>query len=218
MSTRKISRAFQAIRNRFLDRRIRLHDAWLAKKIARKYVAVDRSLDLGSGPFPRNPFSAGSFHGVDIRSYELRENIKKCNLGFEEIPFATNYFDVVTAYDVLEHIPRISWRDGQIFFPFIDLMNEVWRVLKVDGYFYSRYPCFPMKEAFQDPTHVNIMTDSTLSLYFSGASWARIYGYIGTFQVVEEGWLGSHHYCLLQKVSDTPVRGKESTQRARDHG
>lgn len=163
------------------------------------------SLDLGSGPNPRNPFNASSVYGVDIRSWDINNNIKKCILGKENIPFKENYFDVVTAFDVLEHIPRISNDLDRVTFPFISAMNEIWRVLKVNGVFYSQTPCFPMREAFQDPTHVNIMTEDTLKLYFADKNWARIYGFVGTFELVSEVWCGSHYCCVLKKTHDKPV-------------
>ena len=163
--------------------------------------AANRSLDIGSGPVPRNPFDAKIVYGVDIRSWDVNENVKKCSLGNENIPFPENYFDSVTAFDVLEHIPRVASNDGEISFPFISTMNEIWRVLKVDGLFYSETPCYPMKEAFQDPTHVNIMTEDTLRLYFAEKAWARIYGFEGSFELLDEGWKASHYFCVLRKSS-----------------
>ncbi len=208
------SRVLRAIKRVIFSRRIFRREIDLLKMSKKVNLVVGLSLDLGSGPFPRNPFCASTFYGVDIRSHQVNQNVKECRLGFEAIPFESNFFDAVTAYDLLEHIPRISARDGMTFPPFVDLMNEIWRVLKVNGLFYSSTPCYPMKEAFQDPTHVNIMTEDTLRLYFSGKSWARIYGFIGSFRVVKEGWNGPHHFCLLQKISDTPLREIDSVQRA----
>lgn len=167
-------------------------------------IRTNRSLDLGSGPNPRNPFNAASVCGIDIRSWDVNENVKKCSLGNESIPFEENFFDAVTAYDVLEHIPRVAREKNLTVFPFISAMNEIWRVLKVDGLFYSETPCYPMKEAFQDPTHVNIMTEDTLRLYFAEKAWARIYGFVGTFNLVAEGWRGSHYFCILRKSTDIP--------------
>lgn len=164
-----------------------------------------RSLDIGSGPFPRNPFNANSVFGVDIRSWDINENVKKCTMGTEPVPFNENHFDFVTAYDVLEHIPRAANKEELTIFPFVSAMNEIWRVLKVGGVFYSETPCYPMKEAFQDPTHVNIMTEDTLRLYFSEKTWARIYGFVGSFDLLAEGWHGAHYFCVLQKKTDVPI-------------
>lgn len=165
----------------------------------------NKSLDIGSGPNPKNPFFAEEVFGVDIRSWDINQNVKRCILGKEEIPFESNFFETVTAYDVLEHIPRVLNENNLIIFPFILAMNEVWRVLKVGGVFYSQTPCFPMQEAFQDPTHVNIMTEDTLKLYFAETGWSRIYGFVGSFSLVIEGWHGSHYFCILRKTSDVPI-------------
>lgn len=175
------------------------------KKGANIGLGVERALDIGSGPNPRNPFGANAVFGVDIRSFNINVDVKRCVLGIEDIPFENNYFDAVTAYDVLEHIPRVINEKKSVIFPFVSAMNEVWRVLKVGGLFYSETPCYPMKEAFQDPTHVNIMTEDTLRLYFADNAWAKIYGFVGSFSLVTEGWHGSHYFCILVKVSEVPL-------------
>jgi SAM-dependent methyltransferase len=163
------------------------------------------SLDLGSGPKPKNPFNAIEVFGVDIRSYDVNEKVKKCTIGSQELPFEDNYFDFITAFDVLEHIPRASMSGNKTIFPFVETMNEIWRVLQPGGLFYSQTPCYPMKEAFQDPTHVNIMTEDTLRLYFAERAWARIYGFKGSFILVAEGWKSSHYCCVLQKSEEMPI-------------
>jgi SAM-dependent methyltransferase len=203
----------RVVRRKLTGSRHYTHEFDLIHKSKEITQVFDCALDLGSGPVPKNPFGASISYGVDIRSFDVNQDVKECHLGFHSIPFQSNFFDAVTAYDLLEHIPRISVSNEASSFPFIFLMNEVWRVLKTGGLFYSSTPCYPMKEAFQDPTHVNIMTEDTLRLYFSGKSWARIYGFVGSFRLVEEGWLGPHHLCLLQKTSDIPTREINSDQR-----
>jgi hypothetical protein len=44
-------------------------------------IVGDFSLDLGSGPNPINPFLDDQVYGVDIRSYDINVNVKKCSLG-----------------------------------------------------------------------------------------------------------------------------------------
>lgn len=208
-----IKKIFHKALNRLLLRAV-LYDKSidLVELSSQIKLVIKRSLDLGSGPEPKNPFLAREVYGVDIRSYDLNKNVKKCNIGTDKIPFKDEYFDVITAFDVLEHIPRVSSSDSGTNFPFVNAMNEAWRVLKINGLFYSETPCFPMKEAFQDPTHVNIMTEDTLRLYFAERAWARIYGFKGSFRLVKEGWKGSHYFCVLQKASQKPVDGINTFQ------
>jgi len=82
-------------------------------------------------------------------------------------------------------------------------MNEIYRVLKVGGLFYSFTPAFPHAAAFQDPTHVNIITEGTFPSYFDDKNrWAEMYGFKGAFQIVEQTWRGPHLASILRK---TPV-------------
>lgn len=171
------------------------HDAVIT---AYKSLSFRQSLDIGSGPNPQNLFKAKNVFGVDIRCGE-NENVFQCNLGIEGIPFESSVFDCVTAVDVLEHIPRVVIVNNNSIFPFVNLMNEIWRVLKDEGILYSRTPSFPMKSAFQDPTHVNIITEDTLNLYFCEKAWARIYGFSGSFVLIDEGWVGEHYWCIMKK-------------------
>lgn len=109
-------------------------------------------------------------------------------------------FDLVTAYDFLEHIPRSNCACAGHRFPFISLMSEIHRVLRPRGYFYGFTPAFPNKQAFQDPTHVNILSEDTLRLYFAEDAWASKYGFSGRFEMVREGWKGAHRFALMRAV------------------
>jgi SAM-dependent methyltransferase len=155
------------------------------------------SLDLGSGARPRNPFGAAKVLGIDIVK-QHNENVLQADLFNLPIPLDDESMDCVTAFDFLEHVPRVSCFQTTRF-PFVELMNQIYRVLKRGGLFFSRTPIYPSKLAFQDPTHVNIMTEETMLCYFctnselEEAPWASRYGYNGKFQLVSqavyEGWL-----------------------------
>lgn len=171
------------------------------------------ALDIGSGPIPKNPFDATIVYGADIRNDNKNEMVYCSDLSSGTLPFDSNHFDFVTAFDVLEHIPRVSYSEGVTKFPFIFLMNEIFRVLKLGGFMFSIQPCFPSKSAFQDPTHVNIMTEDTIYLYFCEPLWARIYGYDGTFSLIKDGWIGEKYFSFIKKTHDIPIRDMDFIQK-----
>jgi SAM-dependent methyltransferase len=148
-----------------------------------------RHLDLGFGQNPRNPYNAAEVFGIDIgpNASSFGENFKCANLSIDPIPFPDSFFDSVSGFDFLEHIPRqaIDFDKKLIKLPFIELMNEIHRVLKPNGLFYAVTPSYPSEEAFQDPTHVNIITDRTHQ-YFCNSNGN--YGFKGNFEAVEISW------------------------------
>jgi SAM-dependent methyltransferase len=143
-------------------------------------------LDLGCGNVPRNPYGRDELFGLDIAAQPANPRIAVANLVLDRIPFETSRFDSVSAYDFLEHVPRVfPTRDYQATrFPFIELMNEIWRTLKPGGMFYASTPVYPHASAFVDPTHVNILTSAT-SMYFTRPHrMAAMYGFVGDFRCV----------------------------------
>lgn len=159
-----------------------------------------KALDLGCGSNPKNPFNAKLVFGIDVRE-DLDKLIKKADLAIEDIPFQDNTFEYVTAHDFIEHIPRLVYLP-QRRNSFVELMNEIYRVLKPDGLLLSYTPAFPHEAAFVDPTHVNVITENTFRLYFDDVNrWAAIYGFKGSFTIIEQEWRGQHLYTILKKKS-----------------
>jgi len=147
-----------------------------------------QALDLGCGDHPRNPFKATDLFGVDINGSPY-VNTSQADLSTGPIPFEDNTFDFCTAFDFIEHIPRNSWSQGKSRLGFLELMNEIYRVLKPGGLLLHRTPAFPSKQAFQDPTHVNIITEDTMPCYFCEPNiWAKGYGFNGSFELIEQRW------------------------------
>lgn len=156
------------------------------------------TLDLGCGSIPRNPFRTNHFYGVDLFE-QNDEKIKVADLAVNPIPFKTDTFDFITAYDFIEHIPRVIYSPSRSF-PFINLMNEVFRCLKPGGYFLSHTPAYPYSPLFRDPTHVNYITEETFSIYFDETNnYAKIYGFNGGFEITEQGWNGFTLITLMRK-------------------
>ena len=158
------------------------------------------SVDLGCGIYPQNRFNAERSFGIDLYE-DTKKNVLRANLGFEALPFGNDYFDYVTAYDLLEHIPRYAELPEQGNTPFIFLMNEIYRVMKKGGMFLSLTPIYPYLGAFQDPTHNNIMTANTLRLYFSDEKFeiAKHYGINTNFKIVYQKMMGEHLIAVLGK-------------------
>ncbi|WP_216593344.1 class I SAM-dependent methyltransferase [Cyanobium gracile] len=161
-------------------------------------LSMQRSLDLGCGVRPKNIYSADELYGIDLSPQLSDEqvHIRVADLAIEPIPWPDEYFDVITAFDFIEHIPRLAFVPERRH-PFISLMNEIWRCLKPDGIFHSLTPAYPAKEAFQDPTHVNIITEDTFSFYFCGPRWAEMYGFNGSFLLESQEW---EDECKLKTV------------------
>ena len=155
---------------------------------------MTKHLDLGCGKTPRNPYNRETIFGIDIReinNLESTVSIVQANLSVESIPFPDDYFDSVSAYDFFEHIPRVALDFGSKTsrFPFVELMNEIYRVLKPGGLLYAITPGFPNEKSFRDPTHVNIITSKTSRYFTVPHLHAAMYGFTGEFEVVRKIWV-----------------------------
>ena len=183
---------------------------------------MSHHLDLGCGNTPRNPYKQDQIYGVDINySCIDKVNFKKANLFLEKIPYETNYFDSVSAYDFIEHIPRIiiTPNEGFIRYSFIEVMYEIWRVLKPGGFLFASTPFYPNSDAFVDPTHVNFITAKTHQYFCGNSPLAKIYGFKGQFKIKKiSKWKPREQYPLEKKsLSQNIKKFNDFIKRRRTH-
>lgn len=91
------------------------------------------------------------------------------------LPYEDATVAAVRAYDFLEHIPI-----GKT----VQVITEIWRVLKPGGVFDSLTPSTDGRGAFQDPTHVSFWNRNSW-FYYSQPDYRRLYGIEADFELVE---------------------------------
>jgi len=155
-------------------------------------------VDLGAGSFPRNPFSASELIALDVLDpKDISINSKSNSLDlkymqvfrFEAFPLGDNSVTSISGFDFLEHLSREPRTEAN---EFIFVMNETFRILKPGGIALFVTPAYPLKTAFQDPTHINILTKNTYE-YFCGKNPLALklgYGFEGKFELVSQFWAG----------------------------
>lgn len=165
-------------------------------------------LDLGCGTEPRQAEGYEAF-GIDIVDTG-NPNVKVADLTWGPIPFEDETFDRVTAYDFLEHLPMRVWyieptpfgNVGRTRDVMIALFNEVHRVLKPGGIFYSFTPHLPnASEVYRDPTHVSVWVEDSWQ-YWAGSMTPlmRHYGYTADFKLNTAQRQGAHYAVELEKI------------------
>lgn len=161
----------------------------MKKKLGEDSKLKGSHLDFGCGTTPRNPFNADEVTCVDINPISSIENLIVISPG-SALPFEDDSFTSVSAYDVLEHLPR--FHDGRNIFIFY--MNEMCRVLKPGGKAVFVFPSFPHREAFSDPTHLNYITSDTVN-YFTATPGGPYYeGINSTYKIIRNQKLRRFRY------------------------
>lgn len=173
------------------------------------------SVDLGSGPSPRNTFNADEAVGIDTFDQD-EPKVIKWDLESGTLPFEDSSVDYVLAYDCLEHIGRTGYRikgtsfknlELERYNPFLDIMSSIHRVLKPGGELYAMTPVHPhVNEVFRDPTHVNPFTPDMVNYFISGVPGSMLgltqhYGFTGEFKLKSRTkFEGAHVHWHLEAV------------------
>jgi len=159
------------------------------------------TVDLGCG------FRKKGNIGIDVTT-EGTEADLVCHLGFEPLPLGDSTVDKIVCRDFLEHLPKGYYSESakRLKYPIIDLMNEIWRVLRPGGTFTSRTPCHPHIEVHRDPTHLSVWTLESMDYFCGKYPVAKIYGVKEWFELVENQMEGFYLYAVLRKPK--PVKDK----------
>lgn len=126
-------------------------------------------LNLGCGL--KRSHVAG-FTNIDNRS-ECEPDLLCDILG--GLPYLDNSVDMILANDFLEHVPNGKQ---------IDVITEIWRVLKHNGILEALTPSTDGRGSFQDPTHVSFWNKNSF-LYYSDKECRDLYGIKANFNLVE---------------------------------
>ena len=151
-------------------------------------------VDLGCG------FRKKGNLGIDLTAEGTQADLI-CRLGFEPIPLEDEVADTIWCRDFLEHIPKAyySEREQALRYPIIELLNEIWRILKPGGTFTSFTPCYPAVEVHQDPTHLSVWTLESMAYFCGKYPVAKLYG-VKTRFILEENRLDRFYlHAILRK-------------------
>ncbi len=137
-----------------------------------KHKGAGKLLDVGCacGFFLKFAQEHFDTYGIEI-SREAAEKAKEIAPGAEVIrcdaqdryPFGDNSFDIVTAFDVIEHL-----RDPAT------CLDEVFRVLKPDGYLFLQTPTDKSRDIIRDDTHVSLFSKDELLSALEGAGFQTV--------------------------------------------
>jgi predicted SAM-dependent methyltransferase len=103
------------------------------------------------------------FVGIDIQPLEGVDIVWDINVHPWPLPEACVLRAM--ASHIIEHIPPVAIDGGRTRFPFIEFMNEVWRLMKVGGEFMIAAPHGYSPGFLQDPTHCNAISEATFAYF-----------------------------------------------------
>ena len=115
-------------------------------------------LDIGCGA-NKQP----NFVGMDIRALPGVDIVHDINV--HPWPLDDECVIRAMASHMLEHIPPVAIAEEGTRFPFVEFMNELWRVSKPGAEFMASVPYGSSPGFLQDPTHVNPINEATFAYF-----------------------------------------------------
>jgi len=122
-------------------------------------------LNLGSGFRKMNGY-------INIDNRPETEPDLLCDIEKSGFPADCADVEEVRAVDFLEHLNQDK---------VIKVIEEIWRVLKNNGLFYSRTPSVEGRGAFQDPTHRSFWCLNSW-MYYTNDDYRKLIGTKAKFQ------------------------------------
>lgn len=143
-------------------------------------------IDIGSG---RSKFK-------DYKTIDIDPKVKSDIIAnILDMPFDDNEVDEIRAHHILEHIDPTKK---------VELMSELWRVLKVGGILDIEVPLFPHPASVQDPTHISFWCKESFWYFTKGNKFGEAFKrrttkFVPLFNKVEEECRGLWAYRIKFK-------------------
>ena len=163
------------------------------------HVGKKWRLDIGCGENRHNEFI-----GIDKRKLDYSDDFVRHDVENIPWPFMKESCSVLLFNQSIEHIK--PWL-------MIDLMDECWRVLELEGLLVIVTPYGTSKRAIQDPTHANLWVQETIFYFVPGNKLYDIYRpkqwKVEVFTFHPESDLGF----ALRKINDIPFKEEEEIKK-----
>lgn len=117
-------------------------------------------LDIGCGEHKQGP----TWVGMDIQEIPGVTDVV-WDWNCHPWPFPDESVLQAVASHVVEHIPTVAITERGTRLPFIEFMDEVWRILKPEGQFAIAYPHGSSQGFLQDPTHCHALNETQWSYF-----------------------------------------------------
>ena len=116
------------------------------------------SLDLGCGEH-KTP----GFIGLDVRDMPGVDIVHDLNV--HPWPLPDECVKRIACSHVVEHIPPVAISEIGTWFPFVQFMEEAWRISKPGCEFMISAPYWQSPGFPQDPTHINQINETTFAYF-----------------------------------------------------